>query len=95
MVQRFRNIDLTQTFEMELCFRIGTYAFLERGGLIMNNLLIQLAERDYREETLLKSRNIQGKKVRYKSVWNLMHILPAIPGIELFYNRQMLKNESV
>lgn len=54
----------------------------------MNNLLIQLAERDYREENLLKYRNIPDKKIKHKSVWNLMNLLPALPGIELYFKKQ-------
>ena len=58
----------------------------------MNNLLIQLAERDYKEEHLLKYTNIPGKKIKHKSVWNLMNILPSLPGIELYYHTKMIKN---
>jgi hypothetical protein len=59
----------------------------------MNNIELRLiAERNWREENLLISRNIRVKRPTRKSVWDVMNSFPEILSMELFYKKQTLKN---
>jgi hypothetical protein len=67
--------------------------FLKGMVIIMNNIELRLiAEKNWREEELLKSINIQGKKAPHKSVLRLMNSVPSLLDMVLCYNVKILKN---
>ncbi len=60
----------------------------------MNNIELRLiAEQNWRQEELLRCKNIRVKKQpSHKTVWEVLNSLPTLLGIELCYHKQILKN---
>jgi len=59
----------------------------------MNNIELRLmAEKNWREENLLKCINTQGKKTSRKCVWKIVNPFPEMMITELFIPKKMIKN---
>jgi hypothetical protein len=59
----------------------------------MNNIELRLmAEKNWREENLLKCINTQGKKTSRRSMWAVINSFPKYLGFELYYPKQVAKN---